>query len=161
MKSFTLKTKDKVKKWETGVAVLLHGFCPCIWSREFCPAFPWSSRRKTGLPFDWTYTIIYWIKSYLNSRSQTVFFDGKTSACLNISHGVPQGSVLTSILFVLYTADISSIADHHGLPSHFYDNDFQIYLSCRQGTMPANASFSIETEYMHKWNRRFDGIQQT
>jgi len=45
--------------------------------------------------------------------------------------GVPRGSVLGPILFLLYTANLISLVETHGLRPHHYIDDTQIFSSCR------------------------------
>jgi len=47
-----------------------------------------------------------WISSYLFQRSQAVFYDGTLSETGFITHGVPQGSILGPLLFVLLINDL-------------------------------------------------------
>ena len=52
-----------------------------------------------------------WFKSYLNDRKQYVVFDRTKSDYMTISCGVPQGSILGPLLFLLYVNDIVNVSN--------------------------------------------------
>ena len=51
-----------------------------------------------------------WFKSYLSDRSQFVCYSNAKSTVQKITCGVPQGSILGPLLFLLYVNDISNIS---------------------------------------------------
>ena len=62
-----------------------------------------------------------WFKSYLTGRTHSVNIFGKQSNKTTIYHGVPQGSVLGPLLFLIYINDLH-IAIKHSSVLHFADD---------------------------------------
>ena len=101
-----------------------------------------------------TGTVLQWIESYLNGRSQKIVVNGSCSKSFSIPYGVPQGSVIGPLLFILFTGPLGGIINfHHGVQHMVYADDTQIYLILKP-TEQAEAMHRLKDciEDVKKWS---------
>ena len=63
-------------------------------------------------------------------------YGGDTTSAALVQYGVPQGSVIGPLLFVLYTSDVPRVINECGLLSVVYADDTQIYIQIKQRNIP-------------------------
>ncbi len=68
-----------------------------------------------------------WVKSFLSMRTQKVVIDGEESDAVPVTSGVPQGSVLGPILFLVYIDDMPKYTKHSQV--RLFADDTIVYLT--------------------------------
>ena len=102
--------------------------------------------------------VISWIRSYLTNHSSFVKIDSSSSPSTTISTGVPQGSVLGPLLFVLFVSPVANVinpdlSETTNLVSfHQYADDTQLYIGTNASTLVHQvASIESCTRRVHNW----------
>ena len=89
-----------------------------------------------------------WFHSYLTGRSQYVSIGDIDSDILNISTGVPQGSVLGTILFLLYINDFH--LSSNVLNFHLFADDANLFLSNKK-LDALESTLNTELKHVQTW----------
>ena len=95
-------------------------------------------------------TALQWFQSYLSDRYQSTSVNNSSSSTSQLMYGVPQGSVLGPILFVLYTMPLSDIIANHSVNHPLFADDTQLQKS---------APLSEVTNLTKELNARTDDIK--
>ena len=144
-----------------------HGFVPdrdCITQLLSCIE-DWTQRLENNRAFDVIYTdfskafdsvpherlflkleamgirgdVLKWIKSFLRERTQCVNVDGVRSSWRDVLSGIPQGSVIGPILFVIFINDMPSHVKHN--ICKLFADDSKLF-----GDVNANVSNTVQID---------------
>ena len=96
-----------------------------------------------------------WIESFLVGRSQTVVLDGESSDELPVLSGVPQGSVLGPILFLLY---INDLPENVQSQVRLFADDTAVYLTVQDpnDSERLQSDLNVLREWKKKWDMEFN-----
>ena len=99
--------------------------------------------------------LLTWLQSFLSERLQQVLVDGCCSSPCNVSSGVPQGSVLGPVLFLLYINDIAE-----GICSHIklFADDCLIYRTIQSSSDQhiLQQDLNALVKWAEKWQMKFN-----
>ena len=89
-----------------------------------------------------------WFASYLSNRYQSVCINGVNSPQLLVTCGVPQGSILGPLLFLLYINDMN-LAVESSTIFHFADDTNLLYSAKNLKTLRINLNKDLKL--LHEW----------
>lgn len=78
-------------------------------------------------------SVVDWFRSYLSGRRQRVRIEDNFSSWCDTCVGVPQGGVLSPLLFAIY---INSVSNHLISSYHLYADDLQLYTQAPVEELP-------------------------
>src|SRR6218665_3821706 len=95
----------------------------CQWEDEMV-------RKRIGHPSSYAVAekMKLWLRAFLTGRSVSVVMGSSRSDWSGVAFGLPQGSTLGLLLYILYTADLSMILSPLGVAAHQYADDTQAYV---------------------------------
>ena len=114
----------------TAVALDISKAFDRVWHKQLLAKLP-----SFGIPPN----ICLLLSSFLTGRSISVKVDGHSSPSTLINSGVPQGSVLSPTLFLLFINDLLSCTSN---PIHSYADDSTLHISSRFEAAPSTIQLS-------------------
>ena len=102
--------------------------------------------------------LLGWIKSFLTNRKQRVIVDGEKSKWSDVKSGIPQGSVLGPLLFVIFINDmpqsLSSVCK-------MFADDAKIYkeLNSEEDCNSLQLDLDVMSEWSNKWQLPFNELK--
>ena len=92
---------------------------------------------------------LLWVKSYLSGRKQRVVINGKESTVLDLKAGVPQGSILGPLFFLIF---INYIVNDIGCRIKLFADDTSLYIIIEHPDTAAQI-LNEDLEKVRNWSK--------
>ena len=113
--------------------VICWRFCPQLKRRKVAELYHYGIRGNA----------LEWFRSYLSDRRQYVSYNGVRSGTKSITCGVPQGSILGPLLFLIYINDLYNVC-HKSIPILFADDTNLFYKGNKLDVLVKNINDELE-----------------
>lgn len=94
--------------------------------------------------------VLNWIEDFLSQRNQKVIINGTSSKVASVTSGIPQGSVLGPVLFVMYINDMPAEVQN---PIRLFADDTKIYT--RSDNPESVVSLQEDLDKLQDWSNRW------
>lgn len=96
--------------------------------------------------------LLSWISAFLHNRTQCVVLENCFSSICDVLSGVPQGSVLGPLLFLIFVNDVTSVSVGE-TALKLYADDVKLYsvIENNSSSVSLQQSLDLLTEWSHKW----------
>ena len=95
-----------------------------------------------------------WIYNFLKNRKQSVVVDGKQSSLIDVVSGVPQGTVLGPLLFLLHINDLPSVVSSK---VRLFADDCLIYRNIKN--KEDQIAQQKDLNFLENWGMRFNAAK--
>ena len=113
--------------------------------------------QQTGLNSN----ILAWVGNYVTSRKQMVVVNGSSLSDSNALSGVPQGSILGPLLFLIYIDDLTYLPISNGSHSVLYADDLLLFcpLNGREDIQPLQDDISTIDKWVQQNHLTFNSAK--